>query len=483
MQRKNSVCDIKRINRLKSISFKMCSHMKEVDPLSVYSRNYVSKTGLTFSDLDEKIDKVSGCSSLIELKEEFIERDGCHEQVLKLAAANFCKQHVICPICSNRTQTRRRVKFNDPIRDQVYRIRSKDRYAYLLTYTVKDGEDLSERLEHLKQSKKAFRKMGQRRVTGKRSKGEASKIRAAISTIEIKRGENSGLWHVHSHDLVFTDQPLDYVMYDQNKKRKLSKKYGEKIPIEKLASIALNTVDFSGGRVPASKLSMEWLKASGGDSMSIEASPLKHVPDNCSAKRKRKLREMSFEQSIIYQAIEALKYFVKPSEYEPWERLILLNDTFNKRMVATYGEFRGIKGDDYNDEITEEDTTWIMKWNSEKFQYDEPQPGRVRDLLKDEEEKKCRSDCGKVLGVYRRSRKDLIGNGFKYGDDLFLYLDEAKRKYRATVRGIWSSYRHRISTMERMTSRECDKYSPVMALAGIWYPGSDSRDIYQAVFT
>lgn len=457
--------------------------MKEVDPLSFYSSDYVSNTGLTFSDLDDKIDKITGCSSLIELKEDFVEKGDCFEQVLKMSAANFCKQTAVCPICADRMQTRRRVKFNDPIRNQVKRIPEKKRYAYLLTYTVTDGNSLSERLEHLKESKKAFRKMGQRRVTGKRSRGEASKIKAAISTIEIKKGKNSGQWHVHSHDLVFTDKPLDYVMYDQKKKRKLTKRYGDNIPVEKLAAIALNNVDFRGGSVPASKLSLEWLKATGGDSMSIDASPLKHIPDGCSSKKKRKLRAMSFEDSVVWQSREALKYPVKPLEYEPIDSIEILNDTFNKRMIATYGEFRGIQGDDYNDEPNEDDTTFVMKWDVEKHCYGEAIPGRVRDLLKNEEESKCRSDCGKALGNYRRARKGILFNRFKYGRDLYIYLDEAKRKYRAIVRGIWAAYRQRISVIERMASSNCDKYSPVLALAGKWIPGSDSRDVYQAVFT
>lgn len=492
------MCELRRLRRLKRKQQKIVDAFTSQNPLSILPAGYVSETGLTLSDITEKIEKLSECASIIELRDSFVQQGDSFEQVMKVAAANFCKQPVVCPVCADRMQARRRARFNDPIRKQAEAVENGQRYAYMITYTVKDGDSLSERMEHLKVGKKNFRKMGQRRGRDRRSRGEAAKIKAAISTVEIKRGKNSNGWHVHSHDLVFTDSPIDYQVYDQDKKRKLDQKYGRKIPAEKLRSAALQTVYFQGEQVPASKVSIEWFKATGGDSMSISIDKIRHIPKTATGKKKRMFQKMTFVESVAYQAKEVLKYPAKmPTELKDIsDSLTILNETYNKRMTATYGEFRSVSGDDYNDN-SDESESFVMLWNAGN--YGEAFPGTVRDI-EGPEATETRSNVGKALGKYRRRRKQLFESfkkqipitlytikGKPYrkivGDDLCDLLDNAKALFRSRVAAIWGAYRNTKNSQNDIENAKCDKYNPVLAAGGMFIPGSDRRDLYQMAFT
>lgn len=489
------MCEIKKLRRLKKKQEKLVNKIIEKNPLSILPPEYVSDTGLTYSDISEKIEKLQDCASIIELRDSFVKTGDSFEQVMKVAAANYCKQHVVCPVCADRLQVRRRARFNDSIKAQAERVVSGERFAYMITYTVKDGDSLSERMEHLKEAKKNFRKMGQRRGSDKRSRGEAGKIKAAISTMEIKRGKNSKQWHTHYHDLVFTDAPIDYQVYDQEKKRKLDQKYGGKVPADKLRSAALHTVLFNGEQVPASKVSIEWLKASYGDSMSISVDKIRHIPKNATGKKKRMFRKMTFIESILYQAKECLKYPGKIDLSKISDSLILLNETYNKRMTATYGEFRGIRGDDYNDEPDEHES-FVMVWN--KGNYGEAMPGRVRDIASDDETE-TRSTVGKLLGEYRRKRRYYIDAKKKniripvctvdgvqkmkhIGGELSAMLDDLKEQFRRKVNAVWSHYKNKRNAAESLENAKCDKYSTVLSMAGMYIPGSTRSDVYQMAF-
>lgn len=477
------MCDIKRINRLKKTSRAFTDKLNTINRLDTYSKDFVSGTGLTFSDMQEKIDKISSCASIIELKESFQEHGNTFDQVLSVSAANFCKQHVICPICADRSQSRRRARYNEPIKQQAELVKQGKRYAYFITYTVNDGEDLAERLEHLKESKKSFRKMGQKRKN-KRSRGEAGKYKSAISTIEIKRGSNSNLWHVHSHDLVFTDKPLDFIVYDQTEKNRLKDRYGKNIPRDQLNNIAKNKVVFNGELVAASKMSMEWLNATGGDSINLSVESLQHVPKSAKGAKKRLYQKMSFEDSICYQAREILKYFTKPGDNLAEDAFLIISDTYNKRMTATYGEFRGLPGDDYMDAAAEDQNTFVLVWDAKEKKYGEPIPGKIRDFVEDpDQEHETRSAIGKILGIYRRKRKEILSRRDILGDDLFRALDETKSSFRRGVNVLWSIYHQAKNVQNNVDLARCDKYNAVLALAGIFLPGSDRRETYCSAFS
>ena len=111
----------------------------------------------------------------------------------KLAYASLCKQSLLCPLCAIRRGAKLVMKYLD-----VYeRLMSENAHLvpYLVTLTVKDGLDLTERFNHLQQGVRAYNK--QRHL--KHYSSENKKAHSAVWSYEVKRGKGSGLWHPHVH--------------------------------------------------------------------------------------------------------------------------------------------------------------------------------------------------------------------------------------------------------------------------------------------
>lgn len=467
--------EIKKLQALKKQANTLLSQVDINNPVSSIAQNYVSRTGLTRSDITDKIDKIKSCCSVVELSATYTEVDHVVEQVMSVVNGNFCKQHAVCPVCADRSQNRRRARYNEPIKEQASLVKEGKRYAYILTFTIKDGVSLAERLSNLKQSKLEWRKMGQKRKKGF-SNGEAKKIKAGLSTIEIKRGSDSGLWHVHAHELIFTDSPLDYQVYDQQIKKELQKKFGSKIPKEVLKVAAIETATFNGEEVAVSKISKEWLKSTGGESISIDVEPLQHIPKNASYKKQRKCASMSFEQSIAYQAKEVLKYMSKPSENTPEDMLEIITDTYNKRMVATYGEFRGVPGNDYEIENKPDSENYVIVWDKDTQDYKKPIPGRMQDFQ--QEETDTRKRVAQMLGQYRRERRNIISSN-EDTSSMAERLDQLKSTFKEAVSKVWQFYRNKVR--RDRDSKECDNYNPIVSLQGL-YIEATSQDLYDFTF-
>lgn len=478
------MCDIKKINHLKRISHKFTSEIQNLDIFGKFNNNHVTNSGLTLSDLKEKIDNLSSCCSILELKEVFSEnkKENCSEQTYHVSAANFCKQHAVCPICADRSQTKRRAKFDNSIKYQAELVSEGSRFAYIVTYTVLDGPSISDSLTRLQTAKKNFRKMGQKREAGSRSTGEYSKVRAGIGTIEIKRGENSKLWHVHSHDLVFTDKPFDYSVYEGNQYSELKRKYKNNIPQVELSKIVKSTAEFQGKQVAISKMSGEWLIASGGESIGISVEKINHVPKHCSIKKKRFYKKLSLVDSITYQAKECLKYPVKPSDNSAIDAIEIISDTYNKRLVSSFGEFRKISVCDYNDDEKNQNPTFLV-WSDKKKEYGQIYYGSIKESIeKSELSDIARKETGVVLGSYRRARRLVLNAKESYGQELSDKLNSIKSVFKAEINLIWTKYRNRIKWQTNIIANNYDNYNPLVALQGLWLQSSGSTDIYQSAF-
>ena len=92
--------------------------------------------------------KLQGCANYLVFK-RYLTVDE-----VRLHAANFCKKHLLCPFCA----MRRGAKYL-----QVYKQRldvvlqeNPNLRAFMVTLTVKDGENLSERFTHLRKSLKKY---------------------------------------------------------------------------------------------------------------------------------------------------------------------------------------------------------------------------------------------------------------------------------------------------------------------------------------
>ena len=77
--------------------------------------------------------------------------------------------------------------------------------AFMVTLTVKDGENLSERFTHLRKALKSIRSSAGM-LSKVKSRSNMQKAAGGVMSIEVKRGRNSGLWHPHVHMIWLCNQ-------------------------------------------------------------------------------------------------------------------------------------------------------------------------------------------------------------------------------------------------------------------------------------
>lgn len=195
---------------------------------------------------------------------------------VRLHAAKFCNKHLLCPLCAIRRGAKMVKSYLDRLK--VILASHSQLKPYLVTLTVKDGPDLSERFKHLQNSVKFLHRTRSR----DRQYSEACKADAAVWSYEFKRGQNSCEWHPHVHAVwLCTDVP------DQ------------------------------------AALSRQWKQIT-GDSFIVDVRPFLD------------------DQDVLGGFLEVFKYAVKFSDLplcDNWEGFQVLA---GKRLVASFGLFRGV---------------------------------------------------------------------------------------------------------------------------------------------
>jgi hypothetical protein len=207
-----------------------------------------------------------------------------------LHTAKFCRKHLLCPLCA----IRRGAKYLKAYLEKLALVQAEQpgMKAYLVTFTVKNGESLSERYYHLRH---AMTKMTQARrdhlkAPNKNRHVEFAKALGGVHSIEFKRGLNSGLWHPHAHMVWLCHEKPD-----------------------------------------ASKLSEEWERWT-GDSFIVDVT------------------EFHDQNDIVSGFMEVFKYALKFSELELADNWHAFEVLSNKRLVDSFGCLRGVEvSDDYTD--------------------------------------------------------------------------------------------------------------------------------------
>jgi len=121
---------------------------------------------------------------------------------LRLYASNFCRNHLLCPLCAIRRGAKALKSYLD--RWEAVRAEKPLLKAFMVTLTVKDGDDLAERFTHLH---KAQRELWKRKQRGRGSVLDG--VSGAVWSYEFKRGKNSGLWHPHLHMIALAEVEPD----------------------------------------------------------------------------------------------------------------------------------------------------------------------------------------------------------------------------------------------------------------------------------
>lgn len=136
--------------------------------------------------------KVEGCGDYLLFRHFFT------VDKVKLHAAQFCKKHLLCPLCAIRRGAKSLSAYLQ--RFQAIQRELPALNAYLITLTVKDGPDLAERFKHLHDSQRELWKRKQRIY-----ETSLDGVQGAVWSYEVKRGEGSGLWHPHLHMIALAE--------------------------------------------------------------------------------------------------------------------------------------------------------------------------------------------------------------------------------------------------------------------------------------
>ena len=120
----------------------------------------------------------------------------------KLHAANFCCVHLVCGFCAIRRGARMMARYLDRFR--IVRQASPELRPYLVTFTVKNGPELLERLLHLERSLTRLHKRRYR----PRCKSNLKLIAGAVWSYEVTYSVAKG-WHPHVHAIWLAAEPPD----------------------------------------------------------------------------------------------------------------------------------------------------------------------------------------------------------------------------------------------------------------------------------
>jgi hypothetical protein len=435
--------------KFKKYSHKISEELKKVDIIGHYGYDYISENGTTINDFSDLIKKLSSCGNNSKYQiESKIDGDGLINEKYKLVETSSCHCYSICPACAST----KRSKIISSIKPYVNTASIMNLNLYMVTITIDGSSDISGDYTRLRDSWTNFVKMGQMREN-KTSHGEASKFLGTVLSIEIiPEQKDTTKYHVHGHVLVLAKEKLQFTIYDQKEKAKLSKIYGNKIPKHLLDTIALKTIDSDGlnkknQKMAVSKISHEWYKSSGA--INIHVAPIKERVIKGKVK------------SVESQLYEVIKYETKPWELDGIKLFDVFAATRGKKKITKSGIFtnnkryskiwidllesHGLKSyfetllkGTIEPEVTE-DTEDILQvihsslefdYNSENERYQTTYSKKTFDHLQTTEYKDYLKDKAKIICIYKANLKnhiiDLIENRNKSKVDPEFIFDKTK---------------------------------------------------------
>jgi len=249
--------------------------------LERYEKAKASSTAMSDYISENQSDCKKLGSALEECGNWLLFRDYYTANQIRLVKASFCRKHLLCQLCAIRRGAKlveRKVKDVDQVLSENPNLE-----LHMMTLTIKDGDDLKERFNHITKNVQAFIKKRHRPGRG----SEAEKIKGAVWSFEVKRGSGSDLWHPHAHFVVLTE---------------------------------------ANNPINQTNLSDEWYQQT-GDSFIVDIRPIKH----------------DSEAQKIKAFCEVFKYALKFSD-QPVEDTWHCFSTLNKRrFVGSCGLLYGVK--------------------------------------------------------------------------------------------------------------------------------------------
>lgn len=151
---------------------------------------------------DEKIgQKLRDCGSWLHMR-EWIESGES-----RLVNANFCKKFLLCKSCARRRAGKLILAYAPKVESVMQA--GGPFIPAMVTLTIKNGENLAERMAHFKASWKSMIAKRRRGASSKCHDGliEWNKVAGSLRSIEVTNKGNG--WHVHAHVFVLLTEYID----------------------------------------------------------------------------------------------------------------------------------------------------------------------------------------------------------------------------------------------------------------------------------
>lgn len=247
----------KRVSRYGKAKARAHEMQEFLKPLDLYQAEYL---------------KLAGCANWLKFRNYY------SVDKVRLHQASLCRKTLLCPLCA----VLRGSKYLRAYLDRFNFIMSEneDLRASMITLTVKNGPDLTERYEHLKKSIQRLGK-SRRNAKAKGTQSEWGKILGLVGSYEFTKKKNG--WHPHVHVWALHRDPVYQVL-----------------------------------------LKKQWQKIT-GDSYIVDVTPAIH-PDN-----------------PVEDFVEVFKYALKFSELSLADNLHAYGVLTGKRLIFSTGLFRGVK--------------------------------------------------------------------------------------------------------------------------------------------
>jgi len=277
---------VDRLGKAKEHNVSMTDYIGEI-----LDRDEFHFHGMRNPLMDKLHHRMTKCANWLQFR-HYVEQDEN-----RLTSANFCGKHLLCQACA----VRRGALLLQNHHSNIEHVLEKDKklQAWMLTITVKNGDDLAERFDHLQSG---FKKLQDRRrlhltKPERNPFTEFVKVEGAVFSYEVPKSKDGKQWHPHLHALI--------VGYEKPIMGKVVFKDGVYDPEESYG------------------LRNEFYKIT-GDSFMLDC------------RRKE-------GQPIIDMCMEVMKYAVKFSSQsveDTWHAFQVLN---GRRLFGSFGNLRGVK--------------------------------------------------------------------------------------------------------------------------------------------
>lgn len=235
-----------------------------------------------FMDVQKTLNQVGDCFNYLIFHDYFTVGEN------RLVKASSCKKHLLCAPCAIRRASKSVGGYLDKFKEIISE--NADLVPYMLTLTIKNGQDLKERYEHLQKCVKKLLKS--RRDYEKRGSGfnEFCKIQGAVYSYELTYSKHG--WHPHIHMIILLHKTQKMAFNPRSKKNSL--------------------------------LSKQWKKIT-GDSFIVDVRRIYGDP--------------------VQGFIEVFKYALKFSDLTPQQTIDAFSLLRGSRLQGSFGLFRGVKID------------------------------------------------------------------------------------------------------------------------------------------